>query len=53
MIVNYISGRIFAADSPSYKGDALYSKIKADLDLSESLCGLRSGEFSISAVYFT
>ena len=54
MTVNYISGRIFAADSPSsYKGDALYSKIKADLDLSESLCALPSGEFSISAAYFT
>ena len=47
MITSSIPGRIYAADHPSYKGDALYSKIKADLDLAESFCALPSGEFSM------
>ena len=38
-----ISGRIYAADNPSYQGEALYTKIKADLDLEESFCALPSG----------
>lgn len=42
-----IPGRIYAADNPSHQGDALYSKIKTDLDLAESFCALPSGEFSM------
>ena len=46
-LFSFIPGRIYAADNPSYQGDALYAKIKTDLDLAESFCALPSGEFSM------